>query len=771
MSTKTDTRRCEMPLPGADPDDPDGRCNTRFEPNHPSRKYCYDCAPTDTSLRKRACKAYGCQVRYTPQSPNQKYCSQQCSNRQKGRDYRERKRAEKIEQAKHEGRLADAIELEERADQSETAHIMRRVESILNVVNQRDSDGYHQFVQSGLAERVKRGEFTQKTIAEALETEQKNVSVWMRWYQADLKLSEEREDWEQPDEAAEALEDFETFRARYFRTIDGEPYVMKDFHLRWVEAFLSAIPEKFGGTASRGRQVQVMSPPRLGKTELVAHLCIWLVLRNPNIRILWVGGNGTIAEQAGGLIRDELENNEALTRDFCPPGETFKPKTRSGKSWTDGEFTVGTRTVSGIKSPTFAAVGCGGKVLSRDVDLLVGDDIVDEDSAFSPAEREKKKHWWSTAIGSRKTKDTARFAIGSRQHHLDLWGDMIDSPAWDTIVNSAHDLECPTPCHPHGVPAGHDALDSCEECDEHVDCMMWPEFRDMHWLQDQRAAFDNDTLWEMVYFNVTRPEGAVFLTRADLDGCCNLNRSVGSNQHGQPITPTSSGGLALIAGLDPASTGDQAAVLWGYDPDTQVRYLIDTDIQRGGGLTGAHDIIVRWHQQYGLKHWVIERNRYQDSILQASQITTYCSANQIHLEPTFTHSSTKWSPEFGVPYQMQLFKGENRKIDLPWSPESPETREKVRVYMRQLLNFEGEEAARKKRRKNDLVLAGWFPEVTIRTWRAEAEMNVVALHGSTPYPTLMGEQYAYPGAGGSGISLADDDPRATVHDIDVVRTG
>jgi hypothetical protein len=96
----------------------------------------------------------------------------------------------------------------------------------------------------------------------------------------------------------------------------------------------------------------ILSPPRHGKTDLLIHFVIWLICKNPNIRILWVGGNEDIAKNAMGSVLDQLEFNELLIEEICGPGVKFKPKTKSAKSWSQSGFTVGTRTVTGIKSPT-----------------------------------------------------------------------------------------------------------------------------------------------------------------------------------------------------------------------------------------------------------------------------------------------------------------------------------------------------------------------------------------------------------------------------------
>ena len=81
-------------------------------------------------------------------------------------------------------------------------------------------------------------------------------------------------------------------------------------------------------TIENGGQRMILSPPRHGKTDLLIHFVIWLICKNPNIRILWVGGNEDIAKNAMGSVIDQLEFNELLIEEICGPGVKFKPKTK-----------------------------------------------------------------------------------------------------------------------------------------------------------------------------------------------------------------------------------------------------------------------------------------------------------------------------------------------------------------------------------------------------------------------------------------------------------
>ena len=120
---------------------------------------------------------------------------------------------------------------------------------------------------------------------------------------------------------------------------------------------------------------------------------------------------------------------------------------------------VGTRTVTGIKSPTMVGIGRGGKILSRDCDIIIADDLEDHSSTMQPASRENTRTWWTTTLSSRKEEHTAMVVIGSRQHYDDLYSHLLDNESWHTIVEEAHDTGCILPDWDN---------------EQHVDCMLWP---------------------------------------------------------------------------------------------------------------------------------------------------------------------------------------------------------------------------------------------------------------------------------------------------------
>lgn len=660
----------------------------------------------------RVCASEGC---FEPlphdAGPRRKYHDDRCQKREEDRRRRARQRAERGEDPQPRGKR--------------TANAKRkgRDESKDGRGSPRWGPGYEKFRADGWPEEIAAGHRGVREVAAELGVGHGTVSRWMAAWAVDVDKARQRESAERSPDAAATLEDFAAFRARYFRTpnvegaeLAGVPYLTPGFHERWVDAIESTI-------ATGGRQI-ILSPPRHGKSDLLTHVCIWLIMRNPNIRIMWVGINDEVATQSVELVKDELETNELLKHDFADTesGE-FRPPQRSGKAWSAHRFTVATRTIS-QKSPTMVAIGRGGKLVSRDADLIVADDIIDHTTVQSPSQRESDARWFRTQLSSRKMKHTGLFVIGSRQHPVDLYSGLLENPIYRQIVEQAHDPECALPE---------------DEPERHVECVLFPELNPYDYLMEQRADLDSGgvEMFEMVYQNNPAPEGVTIFDKETVDACKNAARSIGDLdwelRPGRPLR-----GLRLIAGLDPASAGFQASFLWAVDLGSGAQFCVDIDNTKAGGLPAAERIIREWHLRYDCRHWLIEENNYQGAIRQSREITDYCAANGIRLEPIFTTKWNKHDEVYGVTSMAQVMRSEapadvraNRLIDLPYA--DADSRRQVDAYARQLLQFTGDPQA-KKRSRSDIVMASWFPQQTIRGLQRKASPAIEFEYAPTAYP-------------------------------------
>ena len=248
--------------------------------------------------------------------------------------------------------------------------------------------------------------------------------------------------------------------------------------------------------------------------------------------------------------------------------------------------------------------------------VIIADDIEDHGTTVQPSAREQTRQWWTTTLSSRKEEHTAIVVIGSRQHPEDLYNFLLDNPEMETIVEEAHSSECVLPEN---------------DIKAHTDCMLWQSKRTYKWLMSRKQAAETTggkAIFEMVYLNKAFVDGITLFNSEDIDQCRDVNRRIGH-------IPAST---HLIAGLDPASTGYQAAFLWAANTETGMLYLVDIENEEGGGVIQAKETIQRWYEKYGLSHWVIEENGFQKAIRQDEKIKDYCARFGVYLEGHQTKS-------------------------------------------------------------------------------------------------------------------------------------
>ena len=603
------------------------------------------------------CIAKGCRKRLT--GKQRKFCSPTCQKRQFASDKR------------HNDKVTKPINRELKSDDGDYASVRR-------------GQYYQSFVSEGYADLLANGDISVAEVALLLDTSSATVSRMSAAYKVDVRNSLAAEDWQVSEEAKKNLRNFSSFREKYFRTEQGKKYETADFHKNWISNIIESI--------DNGKELLILSPPRHGKTELLIHFAVYQICKNPNIRIMWVGGNEDIAKNALSAVLDVLDTNEELRDAYCPPGTNFKPDNRSGKNWSQNQFTVGTRTVAGIKSPTMVAVGKGGKILSRDCDLIIADDIEDHQTTMQPGARESTRQWWTTTLSSRKEEHTAVVVIGSRQHPDDLYHHLLDSDNFTSIVETAHRLDCDLPEH---TP------------EEHVDCVLWPTKRSFDWLMS-RARSASSTggrqIFEMVYYNQTYVEGTQIFTMNIIAQCMRPDLIMGEHYHN----------LHLVAGLDPASSGFQASVLWGIDAYRGELYLIDLENRKGGGIRAALDQMSDWLHHYDCRHWIVEENGFQSAIRLDESIKEFTLRNGIQVQGHLT-GKNKHDPLYGVGAMADLF--ENRKIHLPTGDS--ESSAKIQKYRQQLLYFDGKPVSKRNKEKTDIVMASWFPMKVFRRMQKE----------------------------------------------------
>lgn len=545
---------------------------------------------------------------------------------------------------------------------------------------------------------------------------QPTASRWLKWMQHQDRLGElaqfreenpnvhiggleglPKHHWEwEPKHIPTLIEGFLEFRPRYFLD-KGEPYVTPGFQQNWASSILSSL-------VSGARNV-ILAPVRHGKTELLTQICIYLWMLDPDIRVLWISATEKIAKKPIQKMRGVFMQNQKLIDDYAPEG-TFVPPLRDPRAWGSSEFTLNTRTDFNVSGPNVMAAGRDGVILSLNADIIIVDDIESKSSVTQLAMRQETKEWWVTQLSSRKEEHTGLFVIGSRQHPDDLYGTLVSDPNWNVIVEKAHDQTC-----------------DIREDKEHTECMLWPEYRSHRWLLAQKQDADkySPTYFDMAYQNITRSKGTVVFSEEDVHACRSPKYSAGT----VPRSREGEGSVELVAGLDPAISGYQAAVLLAYQTSPELRiWLVDLDNTEGGGVGAAAQLIRRWHEKYGVTRWVAEKNLL-GNLSEYKEITDYTTPHGIIVQNWRTDNN-KNSQFFGVTALASLFTGRN--IILPYADSDSKTL--TDVFVSQLVVWDEGNSRNKNRTgvKDDLVMAFWFAWDPIRRARQDQTVEAVISH-------------------------------------------
>lgn len=504
--------------------------------------------------------------------------------------------------------------------------------------------------------------------------------------------------------------------ARRWCQLEGERVVYKPFHIEWVRLLLVAF-------ATGGKQM-ILSPPRHGKSELLIRFVLWLIIMDPNLRIMWVCANTDVAKLMLGAVKDYLTNHEELIAAALPPGETFRPPRNMDRPWSGKEIKVKQQGHIGAKSSSLLALGRTSKILSRDVDWLIVDDLEDLDTVREPGQREYSRNKFAE-IGTRKQKWTAWVYIGSRNHPDDIPQYLMksgDKTRWRYVVYSAHDESC-----------GIDPLDEAA----HTDCMLFPELNDYEWLMEKKVEMDDLGIagaYEMRYLNRPIPiSGIVFNMEQIRANALDWSRDLGL----EGLPPGK-----LIAGIDPASRGTQAAVLWHYTAGHLS--LIDIKTQEAGGFAGALRIMAEWYDMYDLVDWYYEDNSQQVEFFSDPRFIELKRDLGLRVLP-HTTGKNKQDPELGISGMAPFY--HDGRIILPYGTER--ARVAVNVLLRQLELWTTDGVGRVKG-KSDVKMASWFPFPRIVRWmRKDRHQDRITGHREKGYPKMRStntfRRTSYPG--------------------------
>ncbi|HET6924374.1 MAG TPA: hypothetical protein VFH39_00910, partial [Candidatus Saccharimonadales bacterium] len=472
----------------------------------------------------------------------------------------------------------------------------------------------------------------------------------------------------------------------------------------------------------RNRVVINVPPEHAKSTTFTVNYVVWLIHRNPDIRVVIMSQGKTLAQRFLGEIKFKLTS--PLYREMhlrYGPADGWKS---NEAEWSQDAIYV--RGKGGDKDPTVQALGLGGQIYGTRADLIILDDTITTKNA---REIDKQMILLEREIESRLPSDQegggVLAVLGTRVSPHDLYRELMD-------VRDADDDRVWTYFR---MPAVLDYGNGDSATWE----TLWPE----KWNGKSLSRRKRGTAWNLVYQQLNVDDDMTFKAEA-VDASINGKRFPGPmTREGAGHRPGGMEGLYLVGGLDPAAAGNTAIIIAGFDRETQKRYILDGWNKPNAT---AEQIINRFKyftETYGLHEWVIEQNALQRFITQLPELTEFTRARGCKITPHTTNAN-KYDSDWGIETMAPLFdscgevdeKNPNGRwkrtpakalIELP----SPRQNDWVNDLIQQLTIWQPEGMAQKQ--KTDLVMALWFTHIAIM--RIIRRGRNKQTHLSTPYMT------------------------------------
>lgn len=567
-------------------------------------------------------------------------------------------------------------------------------------------------------------------VAEAMHAVQRTAETYRDWYAKDpdfatevkyLRTLAERAAKEKQGVAGQAVPDFPTFCAEFLH----QP--LYEHQLRMWDLLQGKDPRSLHPAMQyrRGRPARILCnwPPDHAKTTSISiNFVVWLIHRNPDVKVVIVSKTQAMARRMLGAIKFRLldPSYRDMHLMFAPAGGWKDPD----QSWTQTEIYVQGRG-SGEKDPTVQALGIGGHLQGARSDFLILDDVVDRSNAGA---WEEQADWLAQIVTSRLPDDDEAIAaqadapgkliiLGTRNAPVELYRvlrdeylDMDGNPVYTYFAQPA-------------------VLEYAERPEDWV--TLWPQTFDRDgkprrkWdgkaLAKRRGDVRSEALWALTFQQQDVSETAIFpqeAVHASIAG-----RPVGLIPEDGPNACRGNlgmRGLYVVAGLDPATVGHTAMVVYAVDRNNRRRHVLDLVNQAAMSPHELRQHVKRLTTLYTIREWRVERNAFQRFLTQDPELKMWLASNGCTLREHFTTGQNKWDPDFGVASLAALFLScvvpdENdrlRKIPGGGLIELPHARgcQAASDMVDQLVTWQPEA----KGTKTDLLMALWFAEVAAR---------------------------------------------------------
>ena len=235
----------------------------------------------------------------------------------------------------------------------------------------------------------------------------------------------------------------------------------------------------------------------------------------------------------------------------------------------------------------------------------------------------------------------------------------------------------------------------------------------------RRRSEVSASAWALVYQQQDIQEDSIF-SPASVQGSVNGMRRRGPLKPGAAGHPKIAGAWYTIMGLDPAMSGNTAAVIMTVDRQTRKRYILDVENMKDPSPRKIQQLIEDWVTKFNPQELRIETNAHQKAYALDDDLRTYLASAGVRFSSQFT-GKNKWDTSFGVAAMSGLFgtvrNGQHQKDNLLELP-SQDLSEGIKSLIQQLITWKPDTKG-----KTDCVMALWFCELRAKEIIGNASIN------------------------------------------------
>lgn len=178
---------------------------------------------------------------------------------------------------------------------------------------------------------------------------------------------------------------------------------------------------------TKDQYILLLSPRDHLKTSTVTGWILQKLCYNPTQRVLCVSNTMELARQNLSVIRNHLEGNPRILRDFG---------NMRSEPWGSEKIQL-LRPLSPGKEPTCLARSLGASVIGMHFDIIWCDDIVKLENQWTEEQREKVWNWFTGTLLRCLDRHGKLIVTGTRKHLDDLYHQLLTSKGWTSYVYKA----------------------------------------------------------------------------------------------------------------------------------------------------------------------------------------------------------------------------------------------------------------------------------------------------------------------------------------------